>query len=228
VDLGEFLPARSTLDEIHLVIDLTPGDDPLDDFPVPSACSCQRPGSQARFFLLTSRIGLCTQVVSPMDSIYYPKLIGRCLGPTPVIQLCVFHVIKTSTRASSMQCGPAMAVGIPKQADAQPDAGGAPRHRKPAHARQGTTRKDQAYYIWKRRHLLVTRPDHLTPENDASSFKCSIPFRTAPAADNSTSTYTTCFPTRSAAFVGLPTSAATLVNHPRVFGRPRSARALAY
>ena len=75
-------------------------------------------------------------------------------------QLCVFHVIKDindHVLDAVRRCRREHArVGGRKRRRGRPSKA-QQRQRK----QQKTTKKDEAYFIWKQRHLLVTRPEHL-------------------------------------------------------------------
>jgi Transposase len=150
------------LDEIHLGHrTLLLATDPLSDFPVAFALVAANDQDHMRRFLQNLKnLGFVPKVVVTDGSTLYPKVLAE-LWPDARHQLCVFHVLKDINECVLD------AVRRLRRRHAQ--TGGRKRRggrctkaQKRAYARQGATRKEQAYFIWRRRHLLVTRPDHLT------------------------------------------------------------------
>jgi transposase-like protein len=149
------------IDELHLGHrTLLLATDPLSDFPVAFALVSANDQDHMRRFLLNLRNqGFSPQVVVTDGSNLYPKVLAE-VWPEARHQLCVFHVIKDIN-------GHVLdAVRRLRRRHAQ--AGGRKRRRgrlskaqQRARVRYGKTRKEQAYFIWKHRHLLVTRPEHL-------------------------------------------------------------------
>ncbi len=150
------------VDEIHLGHrTLLLATDPLSDFPVAFALvSANDQDHMRRFLLNLKNLGFQPKVVVTDGATLYPKILAE-LWPDARHQLYVFHVIKEINECVFD------AVRRLRRRHAQ--TGGRKRKRgrrskaqKRACARQAATRKEQAYFIWKRRHLLVTRSDHLT------------------------------------------------------------------
>jgi transposase-like protein len=150
------------VDEIHLGHrTLLLATDPLSDFPVAFALvSANDQDHMRRFLLNLKNLGFQPMVVVTDGSTLYPKILAE-LWPDARHQLCVFHVIK--------EINECVLDAIKRLRRRHAQTGGRKRKRgrrtkaqKRACACQATTRKEQAYFIWKRRHLLVTRPDHLT------------------------------------------------------------------
>jgi transposase-like protein len=149
------------IDELHLGHrTLLLATDPLGDFPVAFALVSANDQDHMRRFLLNLRNqGFSPQVVVTDGSNLYPKVLAE-VWPETRHQLCVFHVIKDIN-------GYVLdAVRRLRRRYAQ--AGGRKRRRgrlskaqQRARTRYGKTRKEQAYFIWKHRHLLVTRPEYL-------------------------------------------------------------------
>ena len=150
------------LDEIHLGHrTLLLATDPLGDFPVAFALVAANDQDHMRRFLLNLKnLGFAPKVVVTDGSTLYPKVLAE-LWPDARHQLCVFHVIKDINGCvlDAVRC-------LRRQ---HAKTGGCKRRRgrpskapKRVQARQGPTRKEQAYYIWKRRHRMTTHPDHLT------------------------------------------------------------------
>jgi hypothetical protein len=148
------------LDEIHLGHrTLLLATDPLGDFPIAFALvSANDQDHMGRFLHNLKHLGFLPQVVVTDGSTLYPKLLAT-VWPRARHQLCVFHVLQDLNGCVLD------AVRRLRRRHAQ--TGGRKRRRgrrrkARARAKAGTTRKDQAYFIWKHRYLLVTRADHLT------------------------------------------------------------------
>jgi transposase-like protein len=150
------------VDEIHLGHrTLLLATDPLSDFPVAFALVRANDQDHMRRFLRNLKnLGFQPKVVVTDGSTLYPKILAE-LWPDARHQLCVFHVIK--------EINECVLDAVRRLRRRHAQTGGRKRKRgrrtkaqKRACARQAATRKEQAYFIWKRRHLLVTRPDHLT------------------------------------------------------------------
>jgi hypothetical protein len=150
------------VDEIHLGHrTLLLATDPLSDFPVAFALvSANDQDHMRRFLLNLKNLGFQPKVVVTDGSTLYPKILAE-LWPDARHQLCVFHVIK--------EINECVLDAVRRLRRRHAQTGGRKRKRgrrtktqKRACTRQIATRKEQAYFIWKRRHLLVTRPDHLT------------------------------------------------------------------
>ena len=147
------------VDEIHLGHrTLLLATDPLHDFPVAFALVAANDQDHMRRFLDNlKQHGFLPLVVVTDGSNLYPKIL-EAVWPHAQHQLCVFHVIKDinehvldAVRRYRRQHA---RVGGRKRRRGRP---GKARHRQ----QHKTTRKEQAYFIWKHRHLLVTRPEHL-------------------------------------------------------------------
>jgi transposase-like protein len=150
------------VDEIHLGHrTLLLATDPLSDFPVAFALVRANDQDHMRRFLLNLKnLGFQPKVVVTDGSTLYPKILAE-LWADARHQLCVFHVIK--------EINECVLDAIRRLRRRHAQTGGRKRRRgrgtkaqKRACTRRAATRKEQAYFIWKRRHLLVTRPDHLT------------------------------------------------------------------
>jgi transposase-like protein len=150
------------LDEIHLGHrTLLLATDPLSDFPVAFALVAANDQDHMRRFLLNLKnLGFVPKVVVTDGSTLYPKVLAE-LWPDARHQLCVFHVIK-DINACVLDAVRRLGRRHAKTGGRQRRRGRRTKAQKRALARQGATKKEQAYYIWKRRHLLATRPDHLT------------------------------------------------------------------
>jgi transposase len=149
------------VDELHLGHrTLLLATDPLGDFPVAFALVAANDRDHMRRFLNNLRDhGFRPRVVITDGSNLYPALLAE-LWPHAGHQLCVFHVLKDINahvfdalrrlrRELARRRGPKRRRGRPSKAQ------------KRARTRRGQTRKEQAYFVWKHRHLLVTRPERL-------------------------------------------------------------------
>jgi transposase-like protein len=147
------------IDEIHLGHrTLLLATDPINDFPVAFALVRANDQDHMRRFLqnLKNR-GFVPRVVISDGSNLYPAVLAE-IWPQARHQLCVFHVLKDinkhvfdALRRLRKQLGRQSKRRRGRPSKAQ----------KRARARYGKTRKEQAYFIWKHRHLIVTRPDNL-------------------------------------------------------------------
>ena len=148
-----------SIDEIHLGHrTLLLATDPLGDFPVAFALVRANDQDHMRRFLGNLKNGgFLPQVVVTDGSNLYPTLLAE-LWPQARHQLCIFHVLKDINecvfdalrrlrRRLAAQCKRKRRRGRPSKAQ------------KRARARYGATKKEQAYFIWKHRHLIVTRPE---------------------------------------------------------------------
>src|SRR6266849_1981278 len=149
------------IDEIHLghrtLLLVT---DPINDFPVAFALVRANDQEHMRRFLDNLKNwGFAPQVVVTDGSNLYPAVLAE-IWPQVRHQLCVFHVLKDinghvfdALRRLRKQLG--------RQTKRKRRRGRPSKAQKRAHARSGTTKKEQAYFLWKHRHLIVTRPEHL-------------------------------------------------------------------
>src|SRR6266545_2771519 len=134
--------------------------DPLGDFPVAFALvSANDQGHMQRFLSNLRTHGFWPQVIVTDGSHLYPALLAE-VWPNARHQLCVFHVIKDINthvfdalrrlrRTFAQKRGRKRRRGRPSKTQQR------------TRARQGKTRKEQGYFIWKHRYLIVTRPEHL-------------------------------------------------------------------
>jgi len=150
------------IDDIHLGHrTLLVATDPLGDFPVALALvGANDQDHMQRFLQNLKNGGFAPPVVVTDGSNLYPKLLAA-LWPEAQHQLCVFHVLKDinecvrdALRRLRRQLA---ASGKPKRR-----RGRLRKAQQRARARYGATKKEQAYCIWKQRHVLVTRPEGLT------------------------------------------------------------------
>jgi len=152
------------VDEIHLGHrTLLLATDPFNDFPV--AFALVRSNDQdhmQRFLGNLKQHGFLPLVVVTDGSNLYPKVLAE-IWPHAQHHLCIFHVIKDindHVLDAVRRCRREHArVGGRKRRRGRPSKAQQRQRR-----RQEITKKDEAYFIWKHRYLLVTRPDHLTPQ----------------------------------------------------------------
>jgi hypothetical protein len=149
------------IDEIHLGHrTLLLATDPINDFPVAFALVRANDQDHMRRFLHNLKNwGLAPKVVVSDGSNLYPTVLAE-IWPQARHQLCVFHVLKDinehvfdALRRLRKQLG--------RQSKRKRRRGRPSKAQKRARARYGKTKKEQAYFIWKHRHLIVTRPENL-------------------------------------------------------------------
>jgi hypothetical protein len=151
------------IDEIHLGHRiLLLATDPVSDFPVAFALVSVNDQDHMRSFLNNLKnLGFTPKVIVTDGSNLYPKVLAE-LWPEAQHQLCVFHVLKDINEcvldALRRLRRKLAAQGKPKRRR----RGRPSKAHKRARARYGATKKEQAYFIWKHRHLIVTCPEGLT------------------------------------------------------------------
>jgi hypothetical protein len=91
----------------------------------------------------------------------YPKLLAE-VWPQPRHQLCVFHLLKDINECVLEAVRRPRPRHAAKTSRRQHRRGQPSKSPARARAHSGAIKKDQAYLIWKHRHLLVTRPERLT------------------------------------------------------------------
>jgi hypothetical protein len=150
------------IDEIHLGHRaLLLATDPLGDFPVAFALvSANDQEHMGRFLRNLKNLGFAPQVVVTDGSNLYPKLLAE-LWPKARHQLCVFHVLK-DINDCVFDALRRLRRQLARQAKPKRRRGRLSKAQKRARARYGATKKDQAYFIWKHRHLIVSRPEALS------------------------------------------------------------------
>jgi hypothetical protein len=149
------------VDELHLGHrTLLLATDPLGDFPVAFAVVGANDQDHMRRFLSNLRNqGFSPQVVVTDGSNLYPKVLAE-VWPQARHQLCVFHVIK-DINGYVLDAVRRLRRRHAQSGGRKPRRGRLSKAQQRARSRRGKTRKEQAYFIWKHRHLLVTRPEHL-------------------------------------------------------------------
>lgn len=150
------------IDELHLGHrTLLLATDPLGDFPVAFALVSANDHDHMRRFLqnLKNQGFLPTVVVSDGSNLY-PKLLAE-VWPRARHQLCVFHVIK-DINGCVFDALRRLRRRHANKTKRKPRRGRLSKAQRRARSRRGTTKKEQAYFIWKHRHLIVTRSENLS------------------------------------------------------------------
>src|SRR5262245_57807524 len=148
------------LDEIHLGHrTLLLATDPINDFPVAFALVRANDQDHLRRFLQNLKNwGLAPRVVVTDGSNLYPTVLGE-LWPAARHQLCVFHVLK-DINEHVFDALRRLRQRLGRQSKRR-RRGRPSKAQKRARARSGKTKREQAYFIWKHRHLIVTRPENI-------------------------------------------------------------------
>jgi hypothetical protein len=167
------------IDELHLGHrTLLLATDPLGDFPVAFALVGANDQDHMRRFLDNLRThGFLPGVVVTDGSNLYPRVLAE-LWPDARHQLCVFHVIK-DTNAHVFDALRRLRRKLAQGRGRKRRRGRPTKNQQRDRKRQGPTRKEQAHFVWKHRHLLVTRPEHL---DDCQRRRLSRMFCYLPAA----------------------------------------------
>jgi hypothetical protein len=154
------------VDELHLGrFTLLLATDPLSDLPVAFALVGANDQDHMRRFLGNLKTwGLVPGVVVTDGSNLYPAVLAE-LWPEADHQLCVFHVIKDINKlildaVRRMRT----AMGRRGQAGRKKKRGRKGAKSKAAAKRRGLTLKEEAHFVFKRRHLIVKRRENLTEE----------------------------------------------------------------
>lgn len=155
------------IDELHLgKYTLLLATDPIGDFPVAFALvSANDQEHMERFLENLQRHGLEAKVVVTDGSSLYPALIAK-LWPKAEHQLCVFHVLQDinklildAVRRLRMKLNRQGRKGRRKKRGRPSKA--AKRQR----AKQKQTLKDKSNFVFKHRHLIVTRRENLKEQD---------------------------------------------------------------
>lgn len=150
------------IDELHLGHrTLLLATDPLGDFPVAFAVVSANDQSHMRRFLLNLKNhGFLPTVVVSDGSNLYPRVLAE-IWPQARHQLCVFHVIK-DINDCVFDALRRLRRKHANKSKRKPRRGRLSKAQKRARSRRGATKKEQAHFIWKHRHLIVTRPENLS------------------------------------------------------------------
>jgi len=149
------------IDEIHLGHrTLLLATDPINDFPVAFALVRANDQDHMRRFLHNlNNWGFTPKVVVSDGSNLYPTLLAE-IWPQARHQLCVFHVIK-DINDHVFDALRRLRKRLAQQGKRKGRRGRLSKAQQRARKRYGKTKKEQAHFIWKQRHLLVTRPENL-------------------------------------------------------------------
>jgi transposase-like protein len=152
------------VDELHLGrFTLLLATDPLSDLPVAFALVAANDQDHMRRFLKNLKTwGLNPQVVVTDGSNLYPGVLAE-LWSDAEHQLCVFHVLKDINKLildAVRRLRKAM--GRRGKAGRKKKRGRKGAKSKAAAARRGMTVKEKAHFVFKRRFLIVKRPENLT------------------------------------------------------------------
>jgi transposase-like protein len=149
------------VDEIHLGHrTLLLATDPIGDFPVAFALvSANDQDHMRRFLANLKRWGFEPKVVVTDGSNLYPAVLAE-VWPKTRHQLCVFHVLK-DINDCVLDAVRRLRRGLARRGRRKARRGRLNKRQRRARDRAGKTKKEQAHFIWKRRHLIVTRPEEL-------------------------------------------------------------------
>lgn len=150
------------IDELHLGHrTLLLATDPLGDFPVAFALVRANDQEHMRRFLNNLKsCGFMPKVVVTDGSILYPTLLAE-IWPQARHQLCIFHVLKDINKLV-FDALRRLRLRLARSSRRKRRRGRPSKAQQRARQRYGATKKQQAYFIWKHRHLIVTRPESLS------------------------------------------------------------------
>src|SRR5579885_3106946 len=150
------------IDEIHLGHrTLLLATDPLNDFPVAFALVRANDQDHMRRFLHNLKNwGFAPKVVVTDGSNLYPTVLAE-VWPQARHQLCVFHVLQDINK-HVFDALRRLRQRLARQTKRRRRRGRLSKAQQRARKRYGKTKKQQAYFIWKHRHLIVTRPENLS------------------------------------------------------------------
>ena len=154
------------IDELHLGRHtLLLATDPIGDFPVAFALVDSNDAEHMQRFLANlKRHGFQPRVVVTDGSPLYPHLLAA-LWPEAEHQLCVFHVLQ-DINAHVLDAVKRLRREL-KRRGQRGRKRGRGRPKKSARKRRGPTLKDQANFVFKHRHLIVTKDDNLSDQQRA-------------------------------------------------------------
>jgi transposase-like protein len=157
------------VDEIHLgKYTLLLATDPIGDFPVAFALvSANDQDHMERFLKNLKNWGVTPKVIVTDRSSLYPSVLAK-LWPDAEHQLCVFHVMQDINDLVLDAVR-----RLRGQLNKQGRKGRRRKRGRPSKAQQkraqqrGPTAKDKAHFVFKRRHLIVTREENLSDRQRA-------------------------------------------------------------
>jgi hypothetical protein len=152
-----------SIDEIHLGHRiLLLATDPLSDMPVAFALvSANDQDHMRRFLRNLANWGFVPEVVITDGSNLYPAVLAE-VWPQARHQLCVFHVIKEINECvlDALRRLRRQLAGSGGSGRRQGRRGRPSKRQRRARARAAKRKKEQAYFIWKHRYLIVQRPEN--------------------------------------------------------------------
>lgn len=148
------------VDEIHLGHRiLLLATDPLSDFPVAFALvSANDQDHMRRFLRNLANWGFAPTVVITDGSNLYPTVLAE-VWPQARHQLCVFHVIKEINECV-LDALRRLRRQLAGRGRRKGRHGRLSKRQRRARARAAKSKKEQAYFIWKHRYLIVQRPEN--------------------------------------------------------------------
>ena len=154
------------IDELHLGrYTLLLATDPIGDFPVAFALVESNDAEHMRRFLANlKRHGFEPKVVVTDGSPLYPKLLAE-LWPQAEHQLCVFHVLQ-DINGHVLDAVKRLRRAL-KRRGQRGRKRGRGRPKKSARKRRGLTLEDKANFVFKHRHLIVTKEENLSDQQRA-------------------------------------------------------------
>jgi hypothetical protein len=165
------------IDEIHLGHrTLLLATDPLSDFPVAFALvSANDQDHMRRFLGNLANWGFVPQVVVTDGSNLYPAVLAE-LWPTARHQLCVFHVLK-DINDCVFDALRRLRRQLARRGKRPARRGRLSQRQRRARARAGASKKEQASFIWKHRHLIVKRSEAFSAADrrDLSQMLSALP-----------------------------------------------------
>jgi hypothetical protein len=158
------------IDEIHLGHrTLLLATDPLSDLPVAFALvGANDQGHLRRFLRNLANWGFLPRVVVTDGSNLYPAVLAE-VWPQARHQLCVFHVLK-EINDCVFDALRQLRRQLARRGKRRGRRGRLSKRQRRARERAGATKQEQAYFLWKHRHLLVKRPAEFS-DIDRSDFK---------------------------------------------------------
>jgi len=149
------------IDELHLGHrTLLLATDPVSDFPVAFAIvSANDPDHMRGFLQNLKNHGFLPQVVITDGSNLYPTVLAEIWSHARH-QLCVFHVLK-DINTHVFDAIRRLRRSLASQDRRKRRRGRLSKAQQRVRTRQGKSKKEKAYFVWKHRHLIVTRPENL-------------------------------------------------------------------
>jgi hypothetical protein len=162
------------VDEIHLgKKTLLLATDPLGDFPVAFALVRGNDQDHMKRFLQNLKTwGFSPQVVVTDGSNLYPTLLAK-VWPQARHQLCIFHVLK-DLNDCVFDALRRLRRRLAQQGRRKGRRGRLSKAQQRARARRGVSKREQAHFIWKHRHLIVRRPDEMSDRDTAQLWQMLV------------------------------------------------------